>query len=202
LTALRRLGEALPRRGNAALAACGRLLLRVLGWRIEGGIPDLPKLVIAVAPHTSNWDFVIGIAAMFALDLRLSFLGKHTLFRGPFDRWLRWIGGIAVDRASPHGVVAECVRAFAASDRRVLALAPQGTRKGTGRFRSGFLHIARGAGVPVLLAALDYESRCVRLGPLLQPTADLEAELARIEAHFAPVRGKRPRTAGASFGDL
>lgn len=202
MTAIPTLGEALPRRGNAALAAFGRGMLRVLGWRIEGEIPDVPKLVIAVAPHTSNWDFVVGIAAMFALDLRLSFLGKHTIFRGPFDALLRWMGGIPVDRASPHGVVAECVRAFAQSDRRVLAIAPQGTRKGRGRFRSGFLHIARGAGVPVLLAALDYGARCVRLGPLLHACADVEADLARIEAHFATVRGKRARAMEAPAGDL
>lgn len=202
MTAIPTLGEALPRRGSAALAAFGRGLLRLLGWRIEGAIPDVPKLVIAVAPHTSNWDFVIGMAAMFALDLRLSFLGKHTIFHGPFDRLLRWMGGIPVDRASPHGVVDECVRAFAASDRRVLAIAPQGTRKGPGRFRSGFLHIARGAGVPVLLAALDYGARCVRLGPMLQPGADVDADLARIEAHFAPVRGRRARAVVAAPRDL
>ncbi len=202
MTAIPTPGEALPRRGNAALAAFGRLALRLLGWRIEGEVPDVPKLVIAVAPHTSNWDFVIGTAAMFALDLRLSFLGKHTIFRGPFDALLRWMGGIPVDRARPQGVVAECVRAFAQSDRRVLALAPQGTRKGAGRFRSGFLHIARGAGVPVLLAALDYGARCVRIGPLVQPGADVEGDLARIEAHFAPVRGRRARAMEARHGDL
>ena len=202
MTALPTLGEALPRRGNAALAAFGRMVLRLLGWRIAGEIPDMPKLVIAVAPHTSNWDFVIGVAAMFALDLRLSFLGKHTIFRGPFDRWLRWMGGIPVDRSSAHGVVEECVRAFAASERRVLALAPQGTRKGSGQFRTGFLHIARGAGVPVLLAALDYEARCVRLGPLVHPGPDVDADLARIEAHFAPIRGKRARAAGTAQRDL
>jgi 1-acyl-sn-glycerol-3-phosphate acyltransferase len=202
LTALPTLGEALPRRGNAALAAFGRMVLRFLGWRIAGEIPDVPKLVIAVAPHTSNWDFVIGVAAMFALDLRHSFLGKHTIFRGPFESGLRWMGGIPVDRSSAHGVVEECVRAFAASDRRVLALAPQGTRKGSGQFRTGFLHIARGAAVPVLLAALDYEARCVRLGPLVQPGTDVDADLARIEAHFAPIRGKRSRAAGTAQRDL
>ena len=197
MTALPSVGEALPHRGNAALAAFGRALLRLLGWRIDGAIPDVAKLVIAVAPHTSNWDFVVGVAAMFALDLDLSFLGKHTLFRGPFGAMLRWMGGIPVDRSTPQGVVSASVMAFAHAERRVLALAPQGTRKGDGRFRSGFLHIARGAGVPVLLIALDYQARRVRIGPLLQPSTDVEADLARVEAYFAPVRGKRPRRLGA-----
>lgn len=175
------------------MAALGRMLLRFLRWRIEGDIPNLPKFVIAVAPHTSNWDFVVGIAAMFALDLRLSFIGKHTLFVGPFAAVLRWMGGIPVDRASPHGVVADCVRAFEAVDRRILAIAPQGTRKRVPHFRSGFLHIAKGAGVPVLLASLDYAARCVRLGPLFEPGEDLEADRRRIEAFFSTVRGRRPR---------
>jgi 1-acyl-sn-glycerol-3-phosphate acyltransferase len=202
LTPLPPLGEALPRRGSALLRATGRGVLRLLGWRVEGEIPGLPKLVIAVAPHTSNWDFVIGVAAMFALDLRLSFLGKHTLFRGPFGAVFRWMGGIPVDRSSPQGVVAQSVRAFATCERRVLAIAPQGTRKGSGRFRTGFLHIARGAGVPVLLVALDYGARRVRLGPLLQPGEQVEADLARIEAHFSTVRGRRARRIEAASGDL
>jgi 1-acyl-sn-glycerol-3-phosphate acyltransferase len=198
LSALPTAGGALPRRGSAALAAIGRAALRLLGWRIEGAIPDIPKLVIAVAPHTSNWDFVVGAAAMFALDLRLSFLGKHTLFRGPLAPLLRWMGGIPVDRSTAHGVVNASVMAFADSDRRVLALAPQGTRKGSGRFRSGFLHIARGAGVPVLLIAFDYGARRIRVGPLLQPSADVDADLARVEAYYAPVPGKRERRLGVA----
>jgi 1-acyl-sn-glycerol-3-phosphate acyltransferase len=202
LTNVPPLGTALPRRGNAALTALGRTLLRALGWRIEGEIPNLPKLVIAIAPHTSNWDFVVGMAAMLALDLRLSFLGKHTLFRGPFGALFRGMGGIAVDRSNPQGVVDECVRAFGASERRVLALAPQGTRKGDGRFRSGFLRIARGANVPVVLAALDYGARTVRIGPLVRASEDLEGDLARIEAHFAGVRGKRARRMAAAPHDL
>lgn len=187
------LGPAVPRRGSVIARAAGRAVLRALGWRIEGEIPDLPKFVVAVAPHTSNWDFVVGVAAMFALDLRLTFIGKHTLFRPPFERALRWIGGIPVDRSSAHGVVADLVRAFGEVERRVLVIAPEGTRKPVARFRTGFLHIARGAGVPVLLATLDYGARCVRFGPLVSAGPDVEADRRRIEAHFAPIRGKRPR---------
>lgn len=201
MTAVPSLGGALPRRGNRAARAFGRWVLALLGWEIEGEIPNLPKLVIAVAPHTSNWDFVVGIATMFALDLRLTFLGKHTLFRGPFDAILRWMGGIPVDRSSAHGVVGDSVRAFEHAERLVLAIAPEGTRKGAARFHSGFLHIASGAGVPVLLASLDYAARRVRLGPLFQPTADAEADRRKIEVHFAGVRGKRVR-ARAAAADL
>jgi 1-acyl-sn-glycerol-3-phosphate acyltransferase len=184
------LGAQVPRRGNALSMALGRALLRAMGWRIAGEVPDLAKLVIAVAPHTSNWDFVIGASAMFALDLRITFISKHTLFRRPFAGILRWMGAIPVDRSSSHGVVAESVAAFAQVDRRVLVIAPEGTRKRVERFRTGFLHIARGARVPVLLAALDYEARCVRFGPLVHPGEDVDAERERIEGYFRGVRGK------------
>lgn len=193
MSAAPRVGDAIPRRGSALLRAIGRTVLRMMGWRIEGEIPDEPKLVIAVAPHTSNWDFVVGMAAMFALDLRLSFLAKHTLFRGPFAPAMRWIGGIAVDRASPHGLVGDAVAAFAREERRVLAIAPQGTRRAGARYRSGFIHIARGAQVRILLATLDYGARCVRLGPAYTPGEDVDAELARVESFYANVRGKKPR---------
>lgn len=187
------LGDQIPVRGSRFLRAVGHAALKLIGWRVEGEVPNLPKLVIAVAPHTSNWDFVVGAAAMFALDLRLAFLGKHTLFRWPFGAIFRWMGGIPVDRASPHGVVGESVAAFAKMERRILAIAPEGTRRQVKQFKSGFLLIARGAGVPVVLASLDYGARCVRLGPTFTPGEDVEADRRRTEAYFATVRGKRSR---------
>jgi len=199
VTSLPSLGSAVPRRGNAAVALLGRSVLSLLGWRVEGALPDIPKFVVAVAPHTSNWDFVVGAAAMFALDLRLAFISKHTLFRWPFGAVLRWMGGIPVDRSRPHGMVEDSIAAFSAMDRRVLAIAPQGTRRPVPHFKTGFLHIARGAGVPIALAALDYDAKVVRLGPTVTPGEDIEAERERIEAHFAGVRGRRPRTAHAAF---
>ena len=149
--------------------------------------------MVAVAPHTSNWDFVVGVAAMFALDLRIAFLGKHTLFRWPFGRLMRWMGGIPVDRASPHGVVGQSIDAFTRMDRRVLAIAPEGTRRRVAQFKSGFLQIARGARVPVVLASLDYAAKCVRFGYTFEPGEDIEADRRRTEAFFATVRGRRPR---------
>ena len=190
MSAIPVLGSEIPRRDSPVMRAVGRGVLGLLGWRVEGEIPNLPKMVIAVAPHTSNWDFLFGAAAMFALDLRLTFLGKHTLFRGPFAGMFRWMGGVPVDRTKPHGVVADSVRAFEAVDRRIIAIAPQGTRSPVPHFKNGFLHIARGAGVPVLLATLDYGTRSVRLGPLIHPGEDIDAERERIEAFFRPIRGK------------
>jgi 1-acyl-sn-glycerol-3-phosphate acyltransferase len=189
------LGDRVPLRGNRLMRAIGHLVLRLLGWRVEGEVPNLPRFVIAVAPHTSNWDFVVGAATMFALDLRLAFLGKHTLFRPPFGALMRWMGGIPVDRASPHGIVNESIDAFTRMQRRILAIAPEGTRRQVRQFKSGFLQIARGANVPVVLASLDYAAKCVRLGPTFEPGEDVEADRRRLEAFFAPVRGKRSRQA-------
>ena len=175
------------------MRAIGRGVLGSLGWSVEGEVPDLPKFVIAVAPHTSNWDFVVGAAAMFALDLRLAFIGKHTLFRWPFAGVMRWMGGIPVDRGNPHGVVGESVEAFRLMERRILVIAPEGTRQRVAHFRSGFLRIAHAARVPVLLATLDYGKRCVRLGPTFVPGEDIEEEVRRTEAFFATVRGRNAR---------
>jgi 1-acyl-sn-glycerol-3-phosphate acyltransferase len=188
---LPRLGPHVPRRRNIALAWAGGAVLRLMRFRVEGEVPDLAKFVIAVAPHTSNWDFVVGAAVMFALELRVAFIAKHTLFRGPFGAVIRWMGGVPVDRSSAHGVVAEAVHGFSREPGLILALAPQGTRNPSARFRSGFLHIARGAGVPVMLAALDWGEHCVRLGPTFAPGADIGQELARAEMFFATVRGRR-----------
>ena len=164
--------------------------MRLTGWHFEGVLPDMPKIVIAVAPHTSNWDFVVGVMALWALDIKISFLGKHTLFRGVFGTWLRSLGGIAVDRAATHGVVGDAVQAFRGKDRMVLALAPEGTRQPDKGFKKGFLHIAHGAEVPVLLAYFDFSRKVIGFGPVINTTGDVEHDLKFILNFYRPVRGK------------
>ena len=186
-------GASVPRRGSAAMRALGRFVLAIMRFNVEGPIPDAPRLVIIVAPHSSNWDFIVGMGTMFALDLKLNFLGKHTLFRPPMGAIFRWMGGIPVDRSSSHGVVGDAVQAFAANERLLLAIAPEGTRTRVKHFKSGFLHIVRGANVPLLLAAFDWSARCVRFGPPFELSDDNDADLAKIEAFYAPIRGRRAR---------
>ncbi len=178
------------RRGAVVSRTLGRLLLRLSGWRIEGELPDVPKVIIAVAPHTSNWDFVIGVMTLWVLDVKLSFLGKHTLFKGWFGKWMRSIGGIPVDRSQPHGVVGETVDAFNRVDQMVLAVAPEGTRQLDRGFKTGFLRIAYGARVPVLLAYFDFSRKVIGFGPLFQPTGDADKDLADILAFYRPIHGK------------
>lgn len=186
------LPPAVPRRGSPLWRWIGRTVMRLAGWGIEGTFPDRAKLVLAVAPHTSNWDFLHGAAAMFALDLKASFIGKHTLFVWPLSGFLRWMGGIPVDRSAARGIVGEVVDRFRGEPSRVLAIAPEGTRRKVERFKTGFLHIARGAGVPVVLVGLDYATRTVRIGPCFDVGEDIEAERARVEAHFAAIPGRHP----------
>ena len=175
------------------LRTIGRAYLRLSGWRIEGALPAGPKCVVILAPHTSNWDFPLSIAVVLAVELRASWLGKHTILRTPFKKCLRWLGGIPVDRSSSHGVVRDCVKAFDSTPALMLALAPEGTRKGVSQWKSGFYQIASQAGVPIMPVGLDYREHVVRLMPLFQPSGHLEQDLPLIQAMFNQVHGCRER---------
>ncbi len=159
-------------------------MLRRFGWSFEGNLPNLPKAVIIVAPHTTYWDFVLGMVAMFALGLRVSWLGKHTVFRPPFGRLFRWLGGIAVDRSSRTGVVEQMVAELRSRDELILGLAPEGTRRRVARWKTGFYFIAFGAGVPVVPATFDYPRRVIRLGASITPSGDLAADMERLGEFF------------------
>jgi 1-acyl-sn-glycerol-3-phosphate acyltransferase len=178
------------RRNNGFTRTLGRLLLGISGWRIIGALPDVPKVVVIVAPHTSAWDFVVGVAVLFALDIHIAFLAKHTLFTGMFGRFIRAIGGIAVERTKPNGVVADAVSAITAAERMVFALAPEGTRKLDRGFKTGFLHIAHGARVPICLAYFDFEKKVVGFGKLITPSGDVPHDMERIIDFYQPIRGR------------
>ncbi len=165
-------------------------MLRVLDFRVEGDLPNLPKFVIIAAPHTSNWDFPVGMAAKLALGLGAVWIGKHTIFRGPFGTILRVLGGIPVDRSASSDVVAQIVAEFARRAQMVVALAPEGTRKKVERWKTGFYRIARGANVPIVPVALDFGSRVVRIMPAFTTTGDADADIAALRSLFGAVRGK------------
>ena len=190
VSALPSLPPLAPRRSYGLLQSLGRGWLRFAGWRVEGEIPDFSSCVVAVAPHSSNWDFVHAVAAVFALGLRVSFIGKHTLFRGSLGRFMRWLGGVPVDRARANGLVEDMVDAFARSERMWLGIAPEGTRSRVDDFKSGFYRIALAAGVPILPVALNYSERALFLLPAVMPQRDVERGVAELKALFA-ARGAR-----------
>lgn len=168
-------------------------MLRAAGWRVHGDFPDVPKMVIIVAPHSSNWDFIIGVAAKLAMRLRVRYLGKASLFRFPLGIVMRRLGGIPVDRSTANDVVRSAVATFARHDRMLLAIAPEGTRTPVDRWRTGFYHIARGAGVPILPVALDWGTRTIRIGTLFVPTDDLEGGIRELRRRFAQARRRGQR---------
>jgi len=174
------------------LTALGRAALRLAGWRIAGEVPPYPKFVAIVAPHTSNWDFFIGIAVIFALDLRVGWLGKHTIFRGPWGRLLRALGGRPVRRTAAEGVVAEVAELIRGEPRFILGLAPEGTRSRVDHWRTGFYRIAEAAGVPIVPVWLDFSRREIGLGEALTPTGDVDADVRRLQAVYRPEMARHP----------
>lgn len=178
------IGDAVPRRGTWVSRTLGRAVLALLGWRVTGAFPNEPKMVMIGAPHTSNWDFVVALAAAFSLRLGFSWVGKHLLFRPPAHWFFRWLGGIPVDRRASHGFVQQMVDEFDRRERFLLAIAPEGTRKAVRRWKTGFYHIAVGARVPILLVTFDNVRRTIHVGPPLQPTGELSADLDRILALY------------------
>ncbi len=171
-------------------------VLRLCGWRLRGEFPDVAKLVVIAAPHSSWWDGVWGLLFKVALGVDLTFMGKRELFHGPLGWLLRRLGGVPVERASHHGVVEQMVVRFATAPRLWLGLAPEGTRKRVTQWRSGFWHIARAVDVPIFPIAFDYASRSIVLGPLFNPGSDFEADLATLRAWYRPFRGKHRNVDG------
>ena len=188
------IGDSLPRRGNFLSQWIARSLLSVFGWRIElDDAPDLPKLMLVGAPHTSNWDFVLTLVTFFALSVRISWMAKHTFFRWPIKGVLAWLGGVPVDRTSrEEGLVEQTIRAFEDNDKFVIAVMPEGTRSKVHRWKTGFYYIAQGAGVPIVLIRFDYGRKVMGIGPTIEPTGDIEADMARIKAIFSTIKGKHP----------
>src|SRR5215208_6966890 len=184
-------GPSVPRSGSTAGKALGALVLRALGWRIEGDIADHPRMVAIVAPHTSNWDFAVGLLARYALQLDASWLGKHTLFRPPFGWIMRRWGGISVDRSSSHDVVGQIIGEFSSRPRVFLVITPEGTRKQVSRWKTGFWHIAKGAGVPILPIVFNWSERVIRIGAPFFPGADMDQDIEQLQSRFAGASGMR-----------
>lgn len=182
----------IPTRKSSLRVWIGALVLWMGGWRFEGEFPDEKKLLVAVAPHTSNWDFVWALGVMFTLRLRLSFMAKSTLFIWPFGWLMRKVGGIAIKRDKSYGTVAQMVHRFQQEDTLFLALAPEGTRRRVSQWKTGFLQIAHKADVPMLLIGVDYKRKRFVIGPCRKISDNIDAELRETLDFFASISAKYP----------
>lgn len=189
------MSEAAPRRGNKVTRWLGRASLAVFGWQIIGFVPNLPKFVAIGAPHTSNWDFPLGMAVFIALGLRVSWMGKDSFVNGPGKRIWHWMGGVPINRKAAHGVVDQMIEAFNNRDKFVLGITPEGTRSKVDEWKTGFYHIARGAGVPIFPVEVDFKLKRVKLHPIFEPTGQLEADLKFLKSLYANAHAKRPHLA-------
>lgn len=167
-------------------------VFKMRGWRIEGQFPAIAKYVLIAAPHTSNWDFPITLSLTFALKGKIYWMGKDTLFRWPFKRVFKWLGGISVDRSKSNNMVSQMIQQFSANENLVVTIPPAGTRSNVMKWKTGFYYIALGANVPVALGFLDYRNKIGGIGPVFLPTGDIHADMQQIRAFYSGIRGKHP----------
>jgi len=179
-------------RASRTAQRLGRLYLRLFGWQVAGALPACPSAIVIAAPHTTNWDLPFMLAVAYTLGVKPAWLGKRELFRRPFGGFMRWLGGVAVDRSERRDLVRQVVDQLTAGARLFLVVPPSGTRRRAEYWKSGFYHIARGAGVPIVCAYLDYARKVGGIGLVFTPTGDVVADMDRVRAFYAPIRGRFP----------
>jgi 1-acyl-sn-glycerol-3-phosphate acyltransferase len=168
------------------------LIFKITGWTPEGPRPDLHRYVIIAAPHTSNWDFIYTLCLAFIYRFNPVIMMKDTWFRWPLGPVFRWLGALPIDRSRANNVVAQSIAKFRQHDRLVLVVPPSGTRKRVLYWKTGFYHIANGAGVPIALGFLDYRRKVGGFGPIVHPTGDIDADMAVIRNFYRDISGKYP----------
>ncbi len=172
------------------------------GWRIIGEMPDLPKFVIVAAPHKTNWDLPNALAAGLYYGVGIHWMGKDSLFKWPYNGFMRWLGGIPVDRSKSNNAVAQMVEKFASARQLAVVIPPEGTRGEVTRWKSGFYFIAHGAGVPLVLAFIDYRQRKVGIAQVFHPTGNYDADLAAIQGIYAALAAPAPGVVRRGWPDF
>lgn len=199
----KQLGNLVPKRGNKIAPVIASALLKAAGWRTVGEIPNIPQAVVLALPHTSNVDGVYAIPSLFALDLKISIMGKHTLFKIPLlAQLMNWIGVVPIDRSNKGSVLQSSIDQFKTGEPLFLGLSPEGTREYTEKWKTGFYYLAVGAGVPILPVALDYKTKEIRFMSLVYPTGDIEADLPKIYAQYKGVLPRHPERLSQPLKDV
>ena len=164
--------------------------LRIAGWTIRGLPPDDRKFIVIAYPHTSNWDFPLGVAICILCRVKAYWLGKHSLFKGPAGPVMKWLGGIPIDRSEAHDVVQQTINAFDNSNDLIIAVAPEGTRSKVKKWKTGFYHIALGANIPIVLGYFDYAKKEVGCLKSYSPSGDINKDMQEIKAAYEGIHGK------------
>ena len=167
----------------------GRTVLRVLGWRVEGQIPDLKRLLVIGAPHTSNWDFVLAMATILGLNLRMRWLAKHTIFKRGVVWFMEWLGGIPTDRTQPQAIVESVARLARKGKGVVIGITPEGTRKKALKWKTGFLRLAKTLDCPILMVAINFPTKTIVIGDLYHPSGDNNYDLVAIKQYYDQFQG-------------
>jgi 1-acyl-sn-glycerol-3-phosphate acyltransferase len=163
-----------------------------MGWRVEGSIPDLKRFILIGAPHTSNWDFVLAMAAILGLNLRMRWMAKHTIFKPGVVWFMEWLGGIPTDRTNPKTIVDNVARIAKREKGVIIGLTPEGTRKKVEKWKTGFLRIAKTLDCPILMVGLNFPSKIIFIGDLYHPSGDNDADLVAIKEYYGQFQGRHP----------
>ena len=173
-----------------------KFILKILGWKVINELPDDKKYMLIAAPHTSNWDFPLGLIVKSSQKIKLKFLGKGALFDSPFGWFFRALGGIPVYRKKKLNMVDQMVQEFNSREQMILAMSPEGTRSYLDYWKSGFYHIAHKSGVPIAMATLDFGNKIVKLSSAFMPSGNIQEDMKIIKAFFENVKGKNPEKQG------
>ena len=197
------LNDKIPRRGNKVTPVIASAFLKLTGWQTVGEIPNISQAVVLALPHTSNVDGVYAIPSLFALDLKISIMAKHTLFKLPvLSQLLYWMGVIPINRTDKGSVLQASIDKFKTGEPLFLGLAPEGTRQYTEAWKTGFYYLAVGAGVPILPVAMDYNTKEIRFLSPVYPTGDIEADLPKIYSQYQGVIPRHPARLSQPLQDI
>lgn len=179
-----------------ALQWLGRTVLSFLGWKVNGGISDEyadQKLVVIVAPHTSNWDGILGVATIAGLDAKITFIGKHTVFKYfGLGAFMRYMGGIPVDRTKPGGIIQDAIDQIREINGTLIGMAPEGTRSKVKEWKTGFLRIANELNTKIVPASIDFAKKEILLGKIFKPSGDNQKDIAYLKNYYKAFTPKHP----------
>ncbi len=174
----------------------GKSFLKLVSWEAVGDVPEIPKFVMILAPHTSNWDFIFIMAILYALGIKFYWFGKKEVFRWPVGGFFKWLGGIPIDRGSRNNIVQQTVKIIQSQEQIIVGVTPEGTRGNTKYWKTGFYHIAHQAQVPIVVAFLDYDRKIGGLGPTIDPSGDIDEDMKIIHQFYKEIIAKHPNNVG------